>query len=257
MRRAFVPPRKAGAPGAAQPLPAAAAAAPPPFAVFDCTFTPQHKKRGATSDGTLVLTGSHAQLYDLRLREVAAGALPPAAAAALHAAHAAALVALVAGQPLGSLWPASADAEPPTLTVGQFAVDIDDDRCAAVRPEDWALRQAVVALQGQNGKINDAAGPPIPVDSLGERCTGWGCGTLWKMKGHRAACCPGFNAGHVARPNRPSCCPLPSPLQERACWAAWAGPRGRVWAGSQAAAAPCQCCQCSSMARAAWAARRT
>lgn len=172
MRRAFVPPRKAEPPGPAQPLPAAAAAAPPPLAVFDCTFTSQHKKRGATSDGTLVLSGGRAQLYDLRLREVAAGALPPAAAAALHATHAAVSLALAAGQPLGSLWPASADAEPPTLAVGQFAVHIDDDRCAAVRPEDWALRQAVVASQSQNGKPKDAAGPPIPVDSLGERCTG-------------------------------------------------------------------------------------
>ncbi|PRW59654.1 angiogenic factor with G patch and FHA domains 1 isoform X1 [Chlorella sorokiniana] len=169
MRRPFVPQRKAGAPSSAQQLPAAAAAAPPPLAVFDCTFTPQHKKRGATSDGTLVLTGSRAQLFDLRLREVAAGVLPAAAAAALHAAHAAVLAALAAGQPLGPLWPAGGDVEPPAVVLTQFAVDIDDDRSAAVRPEDWELRQAVAASQGHNGKPKGASGPPIPADSLGAR----------------------------------------------------------------------------------------
>lgn len=183
MRRAFVPPRRAGPPGAAQLPAAAAAAAPPPplrLAVFDCTFTPQQKKRGATSDGTLVLTGSRAQLFDLHLREVAASALPPAAADALHTAHAAALAALAAGQPLGSLWPASATDEPPAVVVGPFAVDIDDDRSAAVRPEDWALRQAVVASQGQSGKPKDAAGPPIPIDSLGEWSRGWA--VAWRRR---------------------------------------------------------------------------
>lgn len=127
------------------------------------------QENGATCDGTLLLTSRRAQLFDLRLREVAAGDLPPETAAALHAAHAAALAALAAGQPLGSLWPDGADAEPPTVVVGQFAVEIDDERAAAIRPEDWALRQAVVASQGQNGKPKDASGPPVPADSLGER----------------------------------------------------------------------------------------
>lgn len=56
------------------------------------------------------------------------------------------------------------------VVVGRFSVDIDDDRGAALRPEEWALRQAVAASQTASGKPRDIAGPAIPADNLGGCC---------------------------------------------------------------------------------------
>lgn len=172
MKRArFVPPRLAQPPAAAQATvttstadAATTSAAATPRAAFDCLFW---GKRGRTADGTLLVRGQRAQLFDLELKERAAGSLPPATAAALHAAHAAAVAALAAGHPLGSLW---LQDEAPSIAVGGFTVEIEDDRRAAVQQEEWVLRQRV-GEEARAGKPKDAVGAAIPADSLGGCCS--------------------------------------------------------------------------------------
>lgn len=164
-RARFVPPRLAGAAAtAAQPPPPPPPAAQPLLAVFDCLLTRRGKRGGSAVDGTLVLTGSRAQLFDLMLKEHAAGPLSPVLAAALHAAHAGAIAALAAGQPLGPLW--GGDSAPEGLAVDGWRVELEDDRAAAVRPAEWALRQRVAA-EARGGKPKDAVGAALPDDSLG------------------------------------------------------------------------------------------
>ncbi|KAL4458534.1 hypothetical protein ABPG75_013399 [Micractinium tetrahymenae] len=163
-RKAFVPPSRLGGDHTSTAAQTTAAGAAPPLAVsvFDCLFS--KKGRGA-SEGTLVLRGSKAQLLDLQLREKAADSLPTAVAAALHAAHAAALAAAAAG---GPLW--QEEEEPPQIALGQWQVEIEDDAAAAVSEAEWVLRQQVgAAAHAKGGKPTDAAGPAIPLDSLGAR----------------------------------------------------------------------------------------
>ena len=73
-----------------------------PLAIFDCTFWPQHKKKGAAANGTLVVRGRMGQLLDLTLREKAAATLPARTAATLHGAHAAALASAALLSPFSS-----------------------------------------------------------------------------------------------------------------------------------------------------------
>ena len=165
MKRArFVPPRLAGAAATAAQPPPPPPAAQLPLAVFDCLFTRRGKRGGSAVDGTLMLTGSQAQLFDLMLKEHAAGPLSPVLAAALHAAHAGAIAALAAGQPLGPLW--GGDSAPEGLAVDGWRVELEDDRAAAVRPEEWVLRQRVAA-EARCGKPKDTLGAALTFDSLG------------------------------------------------------------------------------------------
>jgi hypothetical protein len=163
-RKAFMPPRLQGQPAPVEQQPAAAAPTPAPVAVFDCLFRVQNKKAG-TAEGTLVLLGAQGQLLDLQLRKKASGALPAGAAAVLRTAHAAAVAALAAGQPLGPLWQQQEN-EAPQITLGQYAVLVEDERGAAVQQAEWEVRHRV-GVEAKGGKPKDAVGPEIPADNKG------------------------------------------------------------------------------------------
>lgn len=160
-----------------------------PLAVFYCLYSVHGKKSSGFRDGTLVLRGTKAQVFDLQLREKAADRLPAAAAAALHSAHAVAVAA--AGTP-GSLWQQSEqEEEVPKIVVGQFEVAIEDDRAAAVTEDEWVLGQRVGAEAAGGGKPKDAAGAPIPLDSTGKSCMRCSAGGL--------QCCCGRPDGRAAK----------------------------------------------------------
>lgn len=134
-RRPFRPPARlwsvtqpAAAGGAAT-----AGAAPPLQAIFDCLFM---RGKKAAQEGSLVLAGRTAAVFDLQLREVGSERLPAAVAEALHAAYTAATAS-------GQVQDAPLREEPFSLTVGAVRLEIENEAAAAVTVAEWAVRQRV------------------------------------------------------------------------------------------------------------------
>jgi hypothetical protein len=170
-RKAFVPPRRLQtaevAGHAGQQVPQAPKAGSGTISVFDCLYMRRMSSaRGAgTKDGTLVLQGSRALVFDLDLHEAAQAVLPRNTAVNLHKAHAAAVTALAAGQPMGQLWTDQQCEMAETLQIGRVAVIIADDRSSAIPEAEWTLRQRV-ATEIKAGKPANT-GQVIPPDNIG------------------------------------------------------------------------------------------
>ena len=114
----------------ADPLPSSPATLPAAAAIFDCLY---RRGKQPAKDGTLVLQGRSVSLFDLSLLQVQTDRLDSDVAQKLHQAHQAAV-----SQPEAALWE-----EPPTISVGQLRVEVENHATAALSADDWTLRQQV------------------------------------------------------------------------------------------------------------------